>query len=352
MTPTATGERPDNEPCDRFGNKLGRGGWVRYRGDGGPQILPRDYNPRNPYHHYRNGKPKLRTYATASGCVIAANRYGLEQWMKRMVAVGMVLGSSDLDAARDRAVELVARGVDLASKDDAEAKALIAEIVEYANEAAGVNVAPEKGTLAHLLTEVADAGSEADMIAALAGADTSLLAPEAAARVIDGWRVFTERRGLVTLHTEVTVVNDRLEVAGTADRVLRLDRDLVLAGPDGNPLILDAGSIVLGDIKTGNPNLEKKAGYAGQVAAYAGGVPYDPAQHVRGEWDEPIRQDYGLIIHADLAQLADVEVDAESAFTLWLVDLDVGRALVRASNSLRTWTRRVRNVPNREAAAK
>lgn len=95
------------------------------------------------------------------------------------------------------------------------------------------------------------------------------------------------RYGLVSEMIEVNMVNDEWRAAGTADRIYRLTKDLTL--PTGEVMV--AGTLVLGDLKTGQKLDFSLPGYCVQMAIYALSSLYDihterriPTPHIDERW--------------------------------------------------------------------
>ena len=101
--------------------------------------------------------------------------------------------------------------------------------------------------------------------------DDDFVPPEEFAKSL---RVYTDTLsdwGLVSELIEYRVVSRKWGAAGTADRLYRLTRDLV--APSGE--ILPAGTLVVGDLKTGARLDYSLPGYCVQMAIYADGELYD-----------------------------------------------------------------------------
>lgn len=118
---------------------------------------------------------------------------------------------------------------------------------------------------------------------------------------------------------EYHVVNREYRCAGTADRLYEVHSPLVT--PDGS--VLPVGTMIVGDLKTGEKLEYSKAAYAVQLALYASGdfynvltdefmtePPYDGMRQV-------INQQWGIIVHMPADQPGRCEF-------LW-IDLEVGR---------------------------
>jgi len=132
-----------------------------------------------------------------------------------------------------------------------------------------------------------------------------------------------ERLGLKSIHVEVPIVNHTWRAAGTADRVFELTHDLM--DPEGE--ILPAGTLVIGDLKTGKTLTYSAPGYSVQMAIYAGGVFYNVVDDVEIETPE-INQRWALLIH--------LPSDRPECETYW-VDLETGRWGAYLTQQVREW---------------
>lgn len=98
--------------------------------------------------------------------------------------------------------------------------------------------------------------------------------------------------GLVSEMVEVHMVNDEFRAAGTADRIYRLTKPLM--APDGS--VLEIGTLVLGDLKTGKSLDLSAPGYCVQTALYATGKLYDIHLEKRLA-TPPINDQWALLVH-------------------------------------------------------
>ncbi len=98
--------------------------------------------------------------------------------------------------------------------------------------------------------------------------------------------------GLVSDMVEVPMVNDAYRAAGTADRIYRLTKPLLV--PDGS--VLPPGTLVLGDLKTGQKLDFPLPGYCVQMALYADGTLYDVVTERRLP-TPPIDRSWTLLVH-------------------------------------------------------
>jgi hypothetical protein len=98
------------------------------------------------------------------------------------------------------------------------------------------------------------------------------------------------RLGLVSERMECAFVTTEYRTAGTADRIYRLTRPLVV--PTGE--ILPAGTLVIGDLKTSKTLEYSMGGFAAQLSLYAQGKLYDVVNDELLDTPE-INQDWGVI---------------------------------------------------------
>lgn len=184
------------------------------------------------------------------------------------------------------------------------------------HDAAGSNLAAQRGTLIHLLTEQADRGEQPQPA-------NQLDVPEPLLRhVVDSWVAMCDHFGLTHEAIEAKVIHDDLRVAGSVDRVCHVTKPVEL---DGWTLNIDDRVVI--DIKTGGLTLDNNgrprywAAYGPQMFAYTTAIPYDPNAGrwgQRRQWDHAPRHDVALIAHLDLAKAMDGE---RVVWALWPVDL-------------------------------
>lgn len=238
--------------------------------------------------------------------------YRLSLYQQRMVARGFVVDPT-----------LIERGQALAdmTNDDPEFRTLGDEIAKAAQDAAKASLAADRGTHVHALTE--DHDTDADPVARMERGELLGLTPDAQHACINAWRAFLDHWGLEVLATEAQMVNDRLRVAGTLDRIVRATRDITIGYE-----VINAGTVFVLDIKTGKLRIDDRTGkpmwwhdYAIQIHAYASGQPYDTATDTRGEWPWPIDQRIAAICHLDVR--AAMEGEAKATFVT--VDLAAGQ---------------------------
>lgn len=226
----------------------------------------------------------------------------LIKWKMREVARGIARRSS-LSLAVTRAEV----GLAGEAEERKRAKRELDGICKQALEAVGAGDKASIGTSLHHVCELLDLGRDPGHI------------PEQWQPDVDAYRQLTA--GFAMVSVERIVVQDEHRVAGTLDRAVRLTRPLIT--PTGQ--WLDAGEVLIGDVKTAQSMDFAGAKFGVQCWVYATGVPYDPVTKRREEWGHPPpRTDWALIFHVPSGQ-------GEAA--LYWVDLtDAGAAaeVVRA----------------------
>ena len=164
---------------------------------------------------------------------------GLKKWTAAMTALGVTMD----EAIRRRVEEIVAFSED----PYREHKTELLRLAEQAQEIAGSTVKRELGTTLHEWCQIVDREGDLSLVPAEHLAD------------VTAYRRRLEDAGIEVLESEVFVVNDEIEVAGSLDKRLRLAD----------------GRIVTGDVKTGQQEPEYPMNVELQVAAYNRGERYD-----------------------------------------------------------------------------
>jgi hypothetical protein len=217
-------------------------------------------------------------------------------WARRNVAFGM---------ARD--ASLVARTLAAAgdpSTWDQKTKRTVDRIVEDASTVAQAHKGADIGTAVHRLTELVDRGESV-----IAGPYEPDLNAYVDALI---------RAGLTPdpRYVECRLVCDALELAGTADRLLkRAD-----------------GSWVVADLKTGATVDYGGLGWSAQLAAYAHSDLYDPTDDTRKQ-TPPLDKTVGIIVHLPAGQ---------GVCTLYEIDLVAGYRAAQLANEVRAIRREAR----------
>lgn len=221
------------------------------------------------------GNPKSFTRATTISSSIE-DRYNLERWKQRMTAYGLAQRSDLLALA--------------ATHNPGDDKRTFDEIIDKAMEAAQSGAAAAIGTALHRATEMLDAGTPLDQIPEQFHAHCARYQQTLAAAGVE-------------LHPEGIeriLIDDRYQIAGTADRV---------------PVTLPDGRNLVADLKTGGELRFSWLAIAIQLSIYANHTAtYDPATDRRGPRID-VDTNQALVIH--LPAKADT-------CTLYLVDIAAG----------------------------
>lgn len=237
------------------------------------------------------GKPTAYTRCTTYVDVLE-DKYNLQKWMQRMVAVGLSQ-RSDLHLA----------AASMASDPDANKKRLD-DLCEQAVEAAKGSAKATIGSALHAFIERINLGQDPGPI------------PAEYQRHIDNYLATVTAAGFRPVHVERFTVQDDLRVGGTPDLIAEI------AGVDG---------LVVCDLKTGPSTLRYGSlRVAMQLAVYAHSQLYDPADGARTAI-EGLRTDKGVV----------VALDSDTAeCSLHIVDLTAGWEAVQVATQVRAWRTR------------
>lgn len=247
------------------------------------------------------------------------NSTNLTKWGERRVCLGI--------GADPALVELCAQLVAL-DVDSDEYRTLADTIVVKAKDAAEANLAAERGTHVHALTE--DHDEERDWVQRAQAGELVGIPLEVQRQAVTAWAELLERHGLEVLATEASCVDDTWRLAGTLDRILRCTAPLRFRRVTGEIVEIPAGTIVVGDVKTSKKRLGRDGvvgwwqAYAIQIASYAQSVPYDTIAEQRGVWPWPIDQTHALILRPNVVEVLAGEADRVE-WELIHVDLIAGR---------------------------
>lgn len=184
----------------------------------------------------------------------------LMAWKQRKTAQGL-LARPDL---LTRAAGALANGdpdTDWPTKRD------LNRICDEATEAAGAGRGASSGTGLHALTEAIDRGEEPPYV------------PADDRPRLDAYRVATD--GYTALESEMFVVCDELQAAGTFDRLWLC--------PDG--------AVRIGDLKSGKSEKDYPLATATQMAIYAHGARYYPDTGERTDIHPNLDLSTGLLVH-------------------------------------------------------
>ena len=237
------------------------------------------------------GKPVAYTRCTTFVDVLE-DKYNLQKWMQRMVAVG-------LSTRQDLHLGAAALATDPDSN-----KSKLDQLCEQAVEAAKGSAKATIGTALHGFVERINLGQ-----------DPGAVPPEFQAHIAN-YKSAVQAAGLRPIHVERFTVQDDLKVGGTPDLVAELD------GHEGRFIV---------DLKTGPSTLKYGAlKVAMQLAVYAHSHLIDLDTGARTAIDG-IRHDRGLVI----------ALDSETAeCTLHWVDIAAGWEAVQVAALVRQWRSR------------
>lgn len=267
--------------------------------------------PDNDFRRNHNGWPiigqldgsKPKAYRRCSAATKQVeDTYGLERWQERNVAYGMTYDSSL--GARVLAIQGNPSTWEKAEKD------AVNGIVTDAKRVAKSQAAADIGTAVHRLTERVDMGE-----AVIAGAYAGDLAAYTQALANGG--VITHPQWI-----ECRMVNDDLEMAGTADRLVTF----APGSPCAIALETQPDEVTVADVKTGGSVDFLGLSAAGQLASYAGGLLYDPVSDTR-QPTPVLNRRWGLIIHLPAGT---------GTCGLYKVDLVAGLAACHLANAVKT----------------
>lgn len=247
--------------------------------DGPAKTVDRDRYGRPLIVPPKGGKAKAYTRCTTFVDVLD-DKFNLQQWQQRMVALGL--------ASRPDLL--------LAVSAHAEDKNHLNRITGEARDAAAASAAATTGTAIHALTEKIDRGEELPPI------------PEAYRADLEAYR--RETRGLDVLAIEQFLVHDEYAIGGTADRDYGYQ-----------------GRYFTGDVKTGNIDFGALK-IAMQLSVYSRSTPYDPATGKRTPRPYTMDTSRGIIVH--------LPAGTGTCQLRW-VDLDRGWQAVQVAAQVRQW---------------
>ena len=245
---------------------------------GRPMVTPKD-----------GGKPVPYTRFSSHGQCLE-DRFGLEKWKIRTTALGLVTRQ-----------DLMAQVASIPTDD----KSRLDDVLSQALEAGGGSVGANLGTALHEFTQRYDLGE-------------IMLAD-----IPDPWRedvrayadtIETNRLQINSELVEVTLVNDDLQLAGTADRFYRMP----------------SGTLVCADLKTGKAIGQNPLGYIVQLAAYANSVRYDTETGQRSSLGT-VNLNTGYLIHVPAGQ---------AKCDIYEVDLVAGLEAAKLASEVRAWQKK------------
>lgn len=232
------------------------------------------------------GKAKGYTRATTIAKALD-DTYNLEQWKLRTAARGL--------ATRP---DLIAR---IATTDDTD-KTGLNRLCDDALAAGQANHGANIGTALHAATETIDRGGKITL-------------PEPLDKDLDIYVKTMHEAGIIIPERwiEKTVVNDKYEIAGTFDRIVKLP----------------TGELVIADLKTGQDLSWSWPSIAVQLAIYANAdAIYNHKFGYRTPLPEELDKTIGLVIHLPAGQ---------AQCTLHTIDLVEGWRALQLALEVRTW---------------
>ena len=215
------------------------------------------------------GEELYRRATTVAGYM--EDKEGLIGWKSAMAAFGFAKSKSLLSA--------------LSVLDWKNDKDKVKDIVSRAQSLGGADDAADLGTAFHRVIERHVAGEVIDY-------DTL---PDGFGDALDAFIQFSKDFGLTVAASELTVVDDAHQIAGTADAVFTFDEDITT--PFGQ---LKAGVGVIGDFKTGSVSDLSGMKMSQQLSIYSHADPYHAGKGIRTEWPCSINSDIGLVLKVDL----------------------------------------------------
>lgn len=223
-----------------------------------------------------SGKGKIAYTRATTFIDCIGDKFNLQQWEKRMVAIG-------LSQRADLLLSVTAH------LDD---KAELNRICDAAKEAAAASSSATTGTALHALAELVDRGQLLPVV------------PDSAKADIEAYQAATT--DLSAVHIEQFMVQDPLKIGGTPDRVVKYD-----------------GKTYIADIKTGGISYDPGK-IAAQLAIYARSQVYDIATGERSRHNADL--DRGIVIHLPAG---------EAKCDLWFIDLQRGWQDVLLARNIR-----------------
>lgn len=287
------------------GLQIGRGGFLR-SADDAPYVS--DPTGDLVKSGARAGQVKRVKYGSPSnrGREIE-NDVGLVKYKQRLSLAGIGMDEALAQACRDLAL-LPVGSPEFNTTADA--------IVVAADKITRSSLAAERGTHGHSICEAMDCNDSAAYRAILRAGDDIGLPFEKCMEVGAAWVELLAVNGLEVLAIEASCVDDTWRLAGTLDRIVRLNRPLTFVKPDGELVVLPAGIVPILDIKFG----KCRKAHPIQIASYAQSVPYNTLTEERDVWPFTIDQDHALIAHGDFGD----EIRPATIELVW-VDLKAGR---------------------------
>lgn len=223
-----------------------------------PEI-PRDHNGW-PLVMNQAGTTRLKYRRCTKFIDVLEDQYNLERWKQRNIVWGLA-----------QSPDLILQATSVANPEVD--KSVLNGIAWNSLQRARTEAAATTGTALHKLTERIDRGETLGRVPDPHGAD------------LRAYEQAKKRHQLEYLFIESFRVHDGWQVAGTTDRIVKID-----------------GRYYIADIKTGSIDWGSGLKMAMQLAMYRHSRPYDIATDTRGEDPVFIETDKAVIIHLPAAQ--------------------------------------------------
>jgi hypothetical protein len=228
--------------------------------------------------YFLDGK---RAKGVTSSAKYPEDTYNLEQWEKRMVAIGLATDPDLLQA--------VAAHTDENDKD----KKILNGLCDQAKDVAKANRGARRGTAAHRITEAHDAGEP-------------VIPTELGLSVVAGWSAIFDACGfeIIPDYMERIVVYPQLKLCGMFDRIVRTRK----------------GKLVILDLKSGENAINYPRPMAVQLALYANAPLLAGKLDRNGETTEfepmpEVDKKWGVIIHLpETGPVQAVRIDIEKGW--------------------------------------
>lgn len=236
------------------------------------------------------------------------DKEGLIGWKSAMAAFGFSRSKSLLSA--------------LSVLDWKNDKSKVKEIVERAQALGGGSDAADLGTAFHRVIERHVMGEVLDYDRL----------PDGFGEALDAFIQFQKDFGITVSASELTVVDDANQVAGTADAVFSFNEDVTT--PFGK---IKAGQGVIGDFKTGSVSDLAGMKMGQQLSIYSHADPYDAGRGVRTPWPIEMNPDIGLVLKIDLdnAKVIPWWLDLKSAYEWIQLSLKVAATRTAAKKIIK-----------------
>lgn len=254
---------------------------------------------------FTTGKARL-WQRSSTFAKLASDTFAINLWGKRMTAYGI-----------GRRRDLFAQAASI--MDPEKQKDDLNKIAEQAVEAAEAGSRANIGTALHSLTEQRDFG-------------LSPVVPDFLEQDVEAYSTLLTRYGLATRPewVERVVPCTQWDVAGTFDRIFELTRPLTITMDTGDEKHIEAGSLLIGDLKTGKDLSYGWQEIEVQLTTYAWGDALWDTDKLVYEPMPKVRTDVALVVWVPATK---------GTATLFGVDLKAGRKAADLCASVRSHRR-------------